>query len=299
MKTIVGEGLILSFLPEAPNAAPRYRVRMDFGTAFLSPSAVFYAVPTKDSPFVRLDGVMIRDDTNMSDDDSLDTDKLDKKYKLLFGTELVYLFFRLYNLMCLLLSDCIIYSESLGPLKDSASLYYNPQRKGIDTESSHRLNMLGVCMALKKVMKKQMSFRDYISFGRKVCRERLHQIAVLPKLLEKCSECLLKMAKEDVILQLYDYCHHSEVDPVALRDQCLAVAPEAIYRIQYDPESSRLFYCYLPESEALLSNPRNELDNADDEGKNENFEDKMEEDIAVDEDGEIVDQPVSKKIKLK
>jgi hypothetical protein len=272
---------------------------MDFGTAFLCPSAVLYAIPTKDIPYIRLDGIMIRDETSMNDDDSLDTDKLDKKYKLLFGTEFVYLFFRLYNLLCLILSDSMIYSESLGPLKDPASLYYNPQRKGTDNEFSHRLNMVGLCSALKKVTGKQMSFRDYVSFGRKICQNRLHQVAVLPKLLEKCSDCLIKMAEEDVILQLYDYCHYREVDPVAVRSQCLAVAPEAIYRIQYDPESGRLLYCYLPETEVLLSNPRTELENVDNEDKNEKADDKMIEDNPVNEDGAGGGQPVSKRIKLK
>lgn len=299
VKTIVGEGTILSFLPDSPSAAPRYRVRLDFGTAFLCPSAVFYAIPVKEAPYFRLDGIMVRDETYMSDDDSLDTDKLDKRYKLIFCTEVVYLFFRLYNLLCLLLADSIAYAESFGPLKDPASFYRNPQKKGIDNEFSRRLNMVEVCMALKKVIKKQMSFRDYVSFGRKVCRDRLHQLAVLPKLVEKCSDFLIKMAREDIILQLYDYCHYDEVDPVAVRNQCLAVTPEAIYRIQYDSESRKLFYCYLPESEALLSNPRTESENVDDESKTKNIEDKMEEDNVINDNAADAGQPAAKRLKLK
>lgn len=294
MNTIFGEGSILSFLPASASAAPRYRVKTSFGIGLLCPSAVLHAIPTKDTPYVRRDGIMVRDESSLNDEDSLDTDKLDKKFKLLFGTESIYLFLRLYNLLCLLLSDSLMDCQTA---KDPATLYHNPQRKGSENGSSQRLDVAGVCRAVKKVLRKEMTFRDYVSFCRKVCREKVHQFAVLPKLIEKCSNYLIKVAKEDALLQVYDYCQFSEVDPVAVRSQCLAVVPEAIYRIQYDTEAKSLFYGYLPQTEPLLSNPRG--DETEEDVHGDVVEDPMEEDDPIEPFEEDAGPPVAKRVRLK
>ena len=276
-------------LPENNSAAARYRIKTEFCTAFLSPSAVFYALPNKDNPYVRRDGIMVRDDSIFNDDDSLDTDKLQKKYKLLFGTENVYLFFRLYTALCSILTNISDHWKNGAPA-DPATFFYNPQRKRSELSFPVSLDLSGICQALKNLAEKKMSIRDYNTFAHKELNDISHQIALLPKLVGKCAEYLTRIAKEDHLLQLYDYCNCVELDPVAVRLQCLSIAPDAVYRIQFDTESSVMMYSYLPENEGLLTNPK--VDNDDN-----NREDGMDVEESSDMNGGS--PPVAKRAKLR
>ena len=62
-----------------------------------------------------------------------------------------------------------------------------------------------------------MSVWDFEALGHMVSKEKVHQIAVLPKLIECCVDSLVKVAEEDTLLHLYDFCQYSDVDPVALQ----------------------------------------------------------------------------------
>jgi hypothetical protein len=70
----------------------------------------------------------------------------------------------------------------------------------------------------------------------------------------------VKLAGEDSLLHLYDYCRGKSVDPVTVWSQCLAVAPDAYYRIQLDSSSNTMYICYL-ESESIRINPVEDDDN--------------------------------------
>lgn len=202
---------------------------------------------------------MVRDET-MYYSSSPHAPKLDSRYQLLFGTETTYLFLRLYLLLCSLLSDIQDHVAKHQPLDDPADNYVTKTNTIISRKKkSRKLNYSSILVSMKKVMKNEMNLRDFEALARKISREKVHQIAALPSLLDRCVERLVKVAEEDTLLQLYDYCHGLNVDPIAVRSQCLAVAPDAFYRIQMDSTSSNIRFCYL-ESDPLLVYPPNDDD---------------------------------------
>ena len=58
----------------------------------------------------------------------------------------------------------------------------------------------------EKVVCRKVEAKDYESYCRRVSKEKVHQMAVLPKLIDKCTDALLNVAKEDALLRLFDYC---------------------------------------------------------------------------------------------
>lgn len=101
-----------------------------------------------------------------------------------------------------------------------------------------------------------------------------------------------------------------------MRSLCLAITPDASYRIQYDTTDPHIYFSYLPESETLLTVPKDE-DTHEDHGEDEDEamkdadddnvgdEDAKDEGDALDDDGEDDDDgengsgPPSKRTKLK
>jgi hypothetical protein len=162
-------------------------------------------------------------------------------------------------------------------VEDPASSYYNPVPKETQ-EAAPRLDYSGMVSALRKVISKKMDVKDFESLGRKVSEEKVPEMAALPKLIERCTDALLKVAKEDALLHLYDFCQNQEVDPVAVRSRCLGFATDAVYRIQYNTSGELLCFSHLPKNEELLTTPLDDIqDVADDEMMNGKA-DPMEED---------------------
>lgn len=229
---------------------PKYRVQMAFGIAYLSPSAILYAVPSKDHAFVRRDGVMVRDELLANAVSK--TVRLDEKYEMLFGTENIYLFLRLYALLSSFLSDIRTHCEIHGTSEDPAEAYRRPLNKDPEKVSSlKRLDYFCALEAVELVISKKMGLKELETLGRKVSKEKVHLIAALPKLVESCTESLVAIASEDVLLQLYDYCNYRKADPVVVRAHCFSVAPQASYRIQYDTTAGILYFNYLPKGREL------------------------------------------------
>jgi hypothetical protein len=135
--------------------------------------------------------------------------------------------------------------------------------------------------AFRSVVSNEISPRDFEALGRKVAKAKVHQIAALPKLVERCVHALVKVAEEDTLLQLYDFCHFENLDPVLCRKQCLSIVPDAEYRIQFDRSAERIFFGYLPRDQKLQVFLHD--DDADEE---------MEEDTA----GETGDEPMEEDI---
>jgi hypothetical protein len=264
VQTIFGEGTIASFIDAGgKSASPKYRVKLPFGLGHLSPSAILYAIPPKDAPYVRRDGIMVRDETSYYGD-SDNSPKLDAKYQLLFGTEITYQFFRLYTLLCSLLSNIHDHVKKFPPLENPADLWVQVNNNGTARKTkSPKLNYTSMQVALGKVIKKEMNCRDFETLARSISREKVHEIAVLPVLIDRCVERLLKLVEEDTLLQLYDYCHSStNIDPIAVKTQCLAVAPDAYYRIQMDASMGNIRFCCL-EHHPLLVYPDVTIDDPD------------------------------------
>ena len=59
---------------------------------------------------------------------------------------------------------------------------------------------------LEKVVCRKIEAKDFESYCRRVSKEKVHQMAVLPKLIDKCADALLNVAKEDALLRIFDYC---------------------------------------------------------------------------------------------
>ena len=198
---------------------------------------------------------MVRDETSYYGySDS--SPKLDAKYQLLFGTEITYQFFRLYTLLCSLLSQIHDHVTKFPPLDNPADSWVQMSDNGTTRKKkSPKLNYTSMQVALGKVIKKEMKYRDFETLGRSISRDKVHQIAVLPVLIDRCVERLVKLVEEDTLLPLYDYCHSSvgtTMDPVAVKSQCLAVAPDAFYRIQMDASMSNVRFCCLENNPLLV-----------------------------------------------
>jgi hypothetical protein len=244
-------------------SSPRYRVKLPFGLGHLSPPAILFAIPSKDAPYVRRDGIMVRDETPIYDSKER-APLLDSKYQLLFGTEITYQFLRLYLLTCSLLSDIQDHIVKFPPHDEPADFYVTKTNSASSRKKrSRKLDYTTVQVALRKVIINEMNGREFEALARKISREKVHEIATLPVLIERCVERLVKLAEEDSLLHLYDYCHATNPDPVAVRSQCLSVAPDAMYRIQMDKSAGNIRFCYL-ENGPLLVYPKD-----DDEDYNE------------------------------
>lgn len=265
VRTIFGDGTIASFIDDGGKSSiPKYRVKLPFGLGHLAPSAILYAIPSNDAPYVRRDGIMVRDETSYYGySDS--SPKLDSKYQLLFGTEIAYQFFRLYLLLCSLLSDIHDHVKKHPPLDNPSDSWVKANNNGIiRKKKSPKLNYTSMQVSLRKVIKKEMNSRDFETLARNISRDKVHQIAVLPVLIDRCVERLVKLAEEDTLLQLYDYCHGTNIDPIAVQSQCLAIAPDAYFRIQMDAAMGNVRFCYL-EHHPLLVYPDTTTDDQDEE----------------------------------
>lgn len=303
VKTAFGEGTILAYLEGDFNAGPRYRVKFPFGIGFVSPYAILHGVQNSDgAKYVRRDGKMEKDIDYSDKTEETETIRLDKKFKLLFGTDSIYLFLRLYSFLVSSLDEIDSFVRSNPSMQDPSSAYYNPM-KSSEEKKETKLDFPAVMMNLQKVITKKLSVKDFESFCRRVSPEIVHKMAALPKLIEKCADMMVEVAKEDLLPQLYDFCQFSGAvsprqpltrasysvlkltinflhplplqDPIQLRSACLALSKDAAFRIQYNSTNGRLYFSHLPEGEELLTVP-----NGDD--------DDDEDDDEVMEDGEVV-----------
>jgi hypothetical protein len=215
---------------------------------------------------VRRDGNMVRDTVLVDGGGPWATNKivLDDKYEMLFGTENVYLFVRLYLLVCSILQDIREQVQASGSSGDPSLAYKRPApRPPASAEAPRpRLDYATFMTAALKFFSLS-SLNDDVPaamelerVGRMVCKEKVYLIAALPALVDRCVQALVATAREDVLLPLYDYCQYRQsVDPVSVRTHCFSIAPSAVYRIQYDTTSGAMHFNYLPRSADLLVTP--------------------------------------------
>jgi hypothetical protein len=263
--TIFGKGSVLAF-EEAKDGSTgaKYRVKLSFGMAYLSPSALLYAVATTDQPYVRRDGLMVRDDS-LCDKNVTNSPRLTKRCEMLFGTDNIYLFLRLYSLICSLLSDTREHCEtSEKPDDPEADYLLQGAKESKNDDALPKMNFDRIVFALKLSLAKKIDSKELDSLVRKLTKEKVHQFAALPKLIERCVDALIVTAREDCLLYLYDMCKYRSADPVAVRTRCFAVASEAVYRIQYDRVRGVFLFNYLPKDLELLTSPAKSDDNTED-----------------------------------
>jgi hypothetical protein len=241
-------------------AKHEYRVKLSFGIGHLRPSALLHPLAVKETPYVRRDGTMVREyDSPVAAGGGSGT-KLGAQYQLLYGTERVYLFMRLYTLLTNLLANVRDHCESFATREDPADHYHNPANKegGKRRRKVERLDYSGMLSMLKKLLADECDTKEFESLALKVSKEKVHVMAALPKLVDRCVESLISVAKEDVLLHLYDYCQYREVDPALVRKQCFAMAPDADFRIQFDCSESTLSFSHLPKSMEFPTAPHHD-----------------------------------------
>lgn len=298
--TIYGEGTVVAFVKTTDDASPKYRVKLPYGLGFLSPAAILFAIPSQEAPFVRRDGAMVRDEAIVTELTS--EGQLSDRYKIVFGTENVYMFLRQFSLLCSLLRDtreCC--AKSPFPV-DPATKYHDPFKRDDDIDAPpSRLDFSSIIDGLKKVVEGKMDTKELEATARKVSRETVHQVAAMPKFVERCASALIETAKEDAILHLYDYCHRRKIDPTIVRAHCFSVALNASYRIQYDKSSGEMCFCYVPKGTALLvslpEGMKSEDERMSDVENGVSPMDDEEEDDPIEEYDD--EQPAWKKIRVK
>ena len=162
---------------------------------------------------VRRNGVMGKDENPGGTGEGLFAEKLNKKFELMFVTESVYIFMRLYCLLVSLLTDTREHLKASGPSVDPADSYFIPkpiedERKKVPKPAA---DFPGVISMLGKVVARKVEAKEFETYCRRVSKVKVHQMAVLPKLIDKCADALLNVVKEDALLPLFDYCLHREM----------------------------------------------------------------------------------------
>merc|ERR1719157_190516 len=95
---------------------------------------------------------------------------------------------------------------------------------------------------------------------------------------------MIKMSEEDLLPSIFDACHDSGQNPVALRSACMAMSSTAEYRIQYNSRLGRFYFSYLPENEVLSTTLPGDDD--DDEMEDGEMEDDYDDDMDLDHEEE-------------
>ena len=217
---------------------------------------------------------------------------LDPKFSLLFGNSQAYTFFRLYCLLVEILDDSKRRLEAYDqPIVQVESMSQGKFGPGNSKEA--RCDYVSVVVSLQKVLNGEMTALDFERRCRLALTEGVAQMAVLPKLVEKCADVLCKLAKDQTIFTLQDYAMTKESDPVKLRSYSLMVSEYSCYRIQYDRVSGWMYFSYLDPEQALLEVP--EFDDDDEEELDEEqevdaTEDDHEEHMGEENEGELDDE---------
>ncbi len=210
MRTTFGDGVIIANLGVDGAAGPRYRVKFPFGIGFVRSHAIMHGIESPDgAKFVRRDGVMEKGST-FAVDERESSVKLDNKFKLLFGSECIYLFIRLYTSLVSLLDEVESCIQKNPTANDPTTEYYDPMKSQEDKEVP-TLDFPAVINELKNVVAGTFSPKEYEAFCRRVSPDFVHKMAALPKLVERGANMLKKTAEEDLLLSLYDYCQFTGV----------------------------------------------------------------------------------------
>ena len=217
VRTSLGDGVIMSYLAEDKEAGPGYRVKLDSGVESIPPSGILHGLESPDgTKFVRREGVMEKG-IEATVDGSESAVRLDKKFKLLFGTECIYLFIRLYTSLVTFLDEVEIHIRDNPPSSDPVMEYYDPM-KSQEEKKTTQLDFPAVLTNLKSVIDGTLSPKEFEAFCRRVSPDMVYKMATLPKLIERGANMLKRTADEDLLLPLFDYCQYpGAVSTVASR----------------------------------------------------------------------------------
>lgn len=172
VRTAVGDGQIVSVVE---GKTPRYLVKFSYGVGYVKPSAVAHLLPLSSSEM----------DTSAAYTSALQL--MSDDTQVLFGTERIYVFMRLYILMVTMLYQAkdIIDRKNLGANKPIEGGYS------------------GVVSSLQELVQGKVDAKDFEAECRKYVDKDVFNFVAIPPLVEACGEALIKVAKEDVLENLY------------------------------------------------------------------------------------------------
>mmetsp|Transcript_14759 Transcript_14759/g.32622 ORF Transcript_14759/g.32622 Transcript_14759/m.32622 type:complete len:532 (-) Transcript_14759:120-1715(-) len=249
VRTLYGDGEILQLREGRGEIGMRYAIRFAFGIGMVRPSAIVHAILGTNNTgtrYVRHGGYMdILEGLPTVPPEGVPI--LKEGCHMFSGTNKIYVFFRLYCLLIKILAELREASKkkpmekvskpglgSLAPATVKPNNYFN-----------------SIMKILTGVVRNKVT--DYETKCRAVMGDRTYLCAALPKLVEKCSDAFLKVAKEDLCLPLFDFSQLRHMDPVLIRTQCLSITNDAQCRIQYHPDESSIYFSYLSAHDELLT----------------------------------------------
>jgi len=225
IKTIFGDGTIVSVIDNNYLSVFQYKVKLQFGLAFIRPSAILHLLPLYDKiHYARHGGIMelINSQNNVLEETS--SVKLPQNVNIIFGTEKIYLFMRLYCLLVSLflstyenLKDVEVKNDFITSVVDCGKTSIgksNANRRNciaVQKISGRNIGYLGMISSLKEYIKGNIGFKDFESCCRALHKEKVYEFAALPRLLEKCADALLKVSRENMILSLFDFSQVKDV----------------------------------------------------------------------------------------
>jgi hypothetical protein len=250
--TAYGKGTIISILESNQKADFRYKISLSYGTAYIRPESILHLSPGR--------GKFVRQNNRMQAS-TLSTEGsgicLNPKFSLMFGNHNMYIFFRMYILLIQILASCkeCLEQQSENDILSETPILYK-KFKYVDFLSK-----------LQQLLKKEISSLDFERACRSASIHKVAQMAVLPKLIEKCANFVCKLSRDPSVFALYDCSIMIQSDPIRLRSCCLSVNESASYRIQYDKKSGWIYFSYLELEQDLMVVP--EYDEEEDEDEHE------------------------------
>jgi len=173
VRTVVGDGQIVSVI-KTPELF-RYLVKFSFGVGYVNASAVAHLLPNSD----------MDTDVNVKDATSkLMTDDI----QVLFGTERIYLFVRLYILLVTMLYQANNIIDKKNALADNPTANYEYHK---------------IITSLKDLIQGKIDMKDFEAGCRKNLGEDVYNFVAIPLLVESCAEALIKVTREDCLGNLY------------------------------------------------------------------------------------------------
>lgn len=201
VKTAFGNGKILSLVEGNPATAFRYKIRLGFGIAYVRPNAIVHALPSTDKTgFARTGDKM----EPVEVPGESDAKKLAKRCELLFATGSIYIFMRLYCLLVSIFSDgrdFLLEGQKVKEVTPSTDMEVDGVNDAITAKA---YDYPGIISSLQELIGRDIDGKSFESYCRKAGREKAHQLAAVPKLVKACADALLKVARENKVLSLYD-----------------------------------------------------------------------------------------------
>ena len=188
VRTTVGDGQVVSVTDDAAGGTTpfRYLVRFGFGTGYVHPDAIAHVLPPNvatvpDGPTAGEDGALPPPGSLMPED-----------VQVLFGTEGVYLFMRLYVLLVTMLYQA---KDIIG--RDSA----NVARRIADPGRGDVYESL--LSVIRDAIEGRIDEKELETRCRKLVGRDVYNFVAIPPLVDGCGDAALGVLEEDLYMNLY------------------------------------------------------------------------------------------------